>query len=46
MKKQKLKKLNVDLFKKSTIKTEQKVNIKGGDRLTHSSAGQDFYCNL
>ena len=30
MKKLKLKKLNEDLFKKSKIKMEQAVNIKGG----------------
>ena len=43
MKKPKLKKLNVALFKKSTIKTEQKVNIKGGvHQSTDSKLGTDF----
>jgi hypothetical protein len=46
MKKAKLKKLNADVFKKSTIKTEQKVNIKGGCQLTDALKGTDFYCNL
>lgn len=46
MKKAKLKKLNVDLFKKSTIKTEQKANIKGGCQLTGAKVSNDFYCNL
>jgi hypothetical protein len=42
MKKPKLKKLDADLFKKSTIKTEQKANIRGGCQLTDSKLGNDF----
>jgi hypothetical protein len=43
MKKTKLKKLTADLFKKSTIKTEQKANIKGGvHQSTDSKLGSDF----
>jgi len=45
MKKLKLKKLNEDLFKKSKIKTEQAVNIKGGG-LTNTLYGKNTdYCS-
>jgi hypothetical protein len=42
MKKTKPKKLSADLFKKSTIKTEQKANIKGGVQSTDSKLGSDL----
>ena len=46
MKKLKLKKLNEEVFKKSKIKTEQIVNIKGGGfTKTYYADRQDYFTN-